>query len=72
MVMSVDPDGPGRAAGMHIGDVIAKWNGEPVHGVRDLARHLSAEAVGQPVTITYLRGGEVMTTTLTVAERPSA
>ena len=72
MIMSVDPAGPGRTAGMHIGDVIAKWNGEPVHGVRDLARRLSAETVGQAVTVTYLRGGEVMTATLIVAERPSA
>jgi S1-C subfamily serine protease len=72
MVMSVDPDGPGRTAGMHIGDVIAKWNSESVHGVRGLARHLGPESVGQPVTITYLRGGEVRTATLTPTQRRSA
>ena len=28
--MSVDPTGPGSAAGMRQGDVIVKWNGERI------------------------------------------
>ena len=36
MVMSVDPAGPGSAAGVRQGDVIVNWNGERIRDVRTL------------------------------------
>ena len=36
MVVSVDPKGPGAAAGIHQGDVLVSWDGKPVAGTRPL------------------------------------
>ncbi len=30
MVMKVEPQGPGAKAGVHQGDIIVTWNGEPI------------------------------------------
>ena len=38
MVMSVDPTGPGAAAGVRQGDLVVKWNGERIRDVRTLLR----------------------------------
>ena len=47
MVMSVDPNGPGAAAGVHQGDVIVAFNGEPIRRVQSLLRALGPDRVGQ-------------------------
>jgi S1-C subfamily serine protease len=70
MVMSVDPNGPGSAAGMRQGDLIVKWNGEPIRDVRTLLRALGPDSVGQAAKLSLLRGGEPIEATLTIAERP--
>lgn len=71
MVMSVDPAGPGSAAGVHQGDLIVKWNGEPVRGIRELLRALGPDSVGQTVKLSLLRGGNPTEVTLTIGERPA-
>ena len=72
MVMSVDPQGPGAAAGIHQGDIIVAWNGEPIRQVQSLLRALGPDSVGQTVTLGLRRGGETKQVPLTVAERPAA
>ncbi len=72
MVMSVDPNGPGAAAGLHQGDIVVAWNGEPVRHVRSLLRALGPDSVGQTVTLGLRRGGKAEDVRLTVAERPAA
>ncbi len=72
MVMSVDPGGPGSAAGIHQGDIIVAWNGEPVRHVPALLRALGPDSVGRQVTIGLRRAGETRQLALTVGERPSA
>ncbi len=58
MVMSLDDNGPAKAAGLHLGDIIVSWNGEAVHGPRDLIRKLGPDSAGAPVTLGVVRGGE--------------
>jgi len=70
IVISVDPNGPGRGAGFLIGDVILSWNSDPVHGVRDVFRRLGADEVGQEIELAFVRGGEARTVKLKVGERP--
>jgi S1-C subfamily serine protease len=70
MVMSVDPNGPGAAAGVRQGDVIIKWNDQPIQGVRVLLRALGPDTVGSTVKLALRRGGELAETRLTVRERP--
>ncbi len=70
MVMSVDPNGPGAAAGVRQGDVIIKWNDQPIQGVRMLLRTLGPDIVGSTVKLALRRGGEPAEAHLTVGERP--
>jgi S1-C subfamily serine protease len=70
MVMSVDPKGPGAAAGVRQGDVIIKWNDQPIQGVRMLLRTLGPATVGSTVKLALRRGGEPAEVHLTLSERP--
>ena len=72
MAISVDPKGPGAAAGVRQGDVIVAWNGEPVRGVYQLVRALGPDSVGANVKLTLRRGGEPIEATLTIGERPES
>jgi S1-C subfamily serine protease len=70
MVMSVDPKGPGAAAGVRQGDVIIQWNDQPIQGVRMLLRTLGPATVGSTVKLALRRGGEPVEVHLTLSERP--
>ncbi|MER8484888.1 S1C family serine protease [Mesorhizobium sp. M1322] len=70
MVMSLDDNGPAKAAGLHLGDIIASWNGEAVHGPRDLIRRLGPDSAGASVTLGVVRGGERRDVVLTIGEKP--
>ena len=72
MVMSVDPQGPGALAGLHQGDILVAWNGEPIRHVHSLLRALGPDSVGQTVTLRLRRGGDARQVPLTIAERPAA
>jgi S1-C subfamily serine protease len=71
MVMKVEPQGPGAKAGVHQGDIIVTWNGEPIRHVRSLLRELGPDSVGQKVTLGVRRGGETKSVPLTIGERPT-
>jgi S1-C subfamily serine protease len=71
MVMKVEPEGPGAKAGVHQGDIIVTWNGEPIRHVRSLLRALGPDSVGQKVTLGVRRGGETKNVPLTIGERPT-
>jgi S1-C subfamily serine protease len=71
MIMNVDPKGPGAKAGVHQGDTIVTWNGEPIRHVRSLLRALGPDSVGQTVTLGLRRGGETKNVAVTIAERPA-
>jgi S1-C subfamily serine protease len=72
MVMSVDPKGPGALAGVHQGDVIVAWHGEPIRHLHSVLRALGPDSVGRTVTLGLRRAGEMRQVSLTIAERPAA
>jgi len=72
MIMNVEPQGPGAKAGVHQGDIIVTWNGEPIRHVRSLLRSLGPDSVGQTVTLGRRRGSETKDVVLTIGERPTA
>lgn len=72
MVMSLDKNGPGAAAGVHQGDVLVTWDGQPLSGVGALLRSLGPESVGRSVALGVHRGGASLELTLTIGERPQA
>jgi S1-C subfamily serine protease len=69
MVMKVEPQGPGAKAGVHQGDIIVTWNGEPIRHVRSLLRALGPDSIGQRVTLGVSRAGETKEIPLTISER---
>jgi S1-C subfamily serine protease len=72
IVVSVDPDGPGAAAGVLLGDIITAWNGEAVAGLRDIFARLGSDSVGVAVELALVRGGTPLKITLHVGNRPAA
>jgi S1-C subfamily serine protease len=72
MVMKVEPKGPAAKAGVHQGDIIVAWNGEPIRHARSLLRALGPDSIGQTITLGLRRGGEAKDVPLTIAERPTA
>jgi S1-C subfamily serine protease len=72
MVMSVDPQGPGAAAGIYQGDIIVTWNSEPIRHMHSLLRALGPDSVGQTITLGLRRTGETKQIPVTIAERHTA
>lgn len=71
VVVSVDPEGPGRRAGLLQGDILARLGEEPMPGLRALMARLGPESVGAPLELQVLRGGEARRVTLTIGESPA-
>ncbi len=71
MVMSIEPDGPAEAAGLHVGDVLLGVAGKPLAGGRDLLGALEPESIGAVLAIDLVRGGQRLEAAVTVAERPA-
>ena len=72
MAISVDPKGPGAAAGVRQGDVIVEWDGQAIDGVHRLLRALGPDSVGSKVKLALRRAGEPLELTLTIGERPES
>lgn len=72
MVMNVDPQGPGAAAGVHQGDILVAWDGKPIDRLRTLMRELGPDSVGRTIVLEVRRGAATHKVSLQVAERPAA
>lgn len=72
IVMGVDAEGPGAAAGIKQGDIVVRWNGQSAHRLSALLQALGPASIGGAIDLELSRGGVAMRTTVTVAERPEA
>ena len=72
MVVSVDANGPGAKSGIHQGDIIQSWDGQPIAGINVLLRALGPASVGKTVALSLRRGGQVLAVDLAIGERPEA
>lgn len=70
MVMSVDSNGPGAAAGVRQGDLIINWNDLEIRSLRMLLQSLGPDSVGLNVRLGLRRGGDPAEARLTIRERP--
>ena len=70
LVVSLDPNGPGRRAGMLIGDIVTAWNGEAVRNVRDVFHRLGSETVGRQISFAVIRAGQITSANIEISERP--
>jgi S1-C subfamily serine protease len=70
MALNVADDGPGARAGMLMGDVILALGGREIGSVEALHAALDPATVGKELPVSILRGGALVTLSVTVAERP--
>ncbi len=69
-VAKVSENSPAAAAGIQAGDVIVRFDGEEVTGVRKLTRLVGEVDPDHQVRVTISRGGREQEITATVAKRP--
>jgi S1-C subfamily serine protease len=72
MVVTLDPDGPAKAAGIHQGDIIVAVGGAAVSGSRSLYHQLGPDAVGRKLAVDLVRAGAHTTVDVVIAPRPAA
>jgi serine protease Do len=67
---------PAVKAGLHVNDIITEFNGQPVQDAQDLIAKVAGSAVGQTVSLTYLRDVdgklEKHSVSVALAERPES
>jgi S1-C subfamily serine protease len=71
MVISLDPSGPARAGGVHVGDIIVGVDGEAVVGMRGLHARLTPESVGKAAVLKVVRAGQIATASVTIGASPT-
>jgi serine protease Do len=71
VVSRVDPKSPAIAAGVQVGDIIYKVNGEPVNTADDAQRSIFGAGVGDTVRLALERKGSPMTASLVLGEVPA-
>ena len=71
IVLSVEPNSPADAAGLHLGDILVSLDEKPLRDMDDLQQALRAESVGSTLDLVLLRGGEAFRRQITVGERAS-
>jgi serine protease Do len=68
LVSSVDDEGPAKAAGLRVDDVIIEFNGKPVMNNDDIVGLVSRTAPGTTVPMKIVRGKKVTTLNVKVDE----
>src|SRR6266567_4183968 len=70
VIVSLDPKGPVKSAGMLVGDVVTAWDGEPLRSIRDVLDRLGPDAVGRQIKLSIIRAGQSTEATIEIPERP--
>jgi S1-C subfamily serine protease len=68
LVTEVQPDGPAALGGLRAGDAVLALDGEPITGVDDLHRALTAERIGKAVRLDILRRARRNAVTVTLRQ----
>jgi len=71
LVAEVQPNGPGKAAGINSGDVILSVNGEEVEGPRELARKIAGLGPNVKVDLEIWRNGSEQSIKLSLGTLPN-
>lgn len=71
VVLSIGEGSPAERAGLLLGDVLVAAGGRALAGPVDLLDALAAVADGEPIELTYLRGGAVRTASVVPVDRDS-
>lgn len=71
-VISVEPDGAAKAAGMRPGDIIVALGDTDVNSIEDISKALRHFKVGDTTTVTVYRSRTIVELTITFGEKPKA
>lgn len=71
LVDDLTSGGPAEKAGLKVGDVIRKFNGQAVAGSAELTAMVTNSNPGTVATLEILRDGQPMTVKVTLGERPA-
>ncbi|WP_022886253.1 trypsin-like peptidase domain-containing protein [Glaciibacter superstes] len=71
LIKELTSGGAAEKAGLKEGDVITNFNGVPITDANDLTAQVRALAAGGDAELTYVRGGESTTVSVTVGELTS-
>lgn len=66
VVAEVTDGGAAQKAGIQKGDVVVKFNDSPITGATDLTAQVRSVAAGSTAKVTYVRGGNAATVTVTL------
>ena len=66
---SVEAGGPSTGAGLQAGDLIVSFEDQPVNGIDDLHRLLTAERIGRASRLTVVRRTEKLELSVTPSEK---
>jgi serine protease Do len=65
-VSMVEPGGPAEKGGIRVGDIILKFDGQPIETTRDLPRLVGASKIGTRATVTVWRRGAQLEVPVTI------
>ena len=71
LVQNVESGGPAAKAGIKDGDVVRKFNGQPVSDAASLTSQVTESNPGTEVALDVLRNGKPMSVKVTLGERPA-
>jgi serine protease Do len=72
LVAGILEGGPAEQAGIAVGDVIVRFNGEDITSMRELPRVVASAKTGTTVPVVVIRSGKERTLTLEVGNMPDA
>jgi len=70
-ITKVEPDTPGAKAGVQVGDIVTKINGEEVNDVNAFRNRVAHNTPGTTITLTMNRNGKVEQVPVTLGELPN-
>ena len=70
VIVNVEKGGPAEKAGARVGDVVLKWNGQPLEDPAELPRLVAATKPGAEATMEVWRDGKRVPLKVTVGEIP--
>jgi S1-C subfamily serine protease len=71
MITAIMAGSPAATAGLHQGDVVEEVDSQPVDSLADLQASLYTSPPGTAVSVTLVRSGQDMMTTMTLAVTPT-
>ncbi len=68
-VASVSKGGPAEKAGLKVGDVITKLDGQAIGSMDEMIQLMESKNIGDSITLTYVRDGQEATATVTIGDK---